>query len=295
MNKVKTEDLALATLSNILPLNHQLLFYLKNVFTSWQNILSAKRNHFNRLKIPEKYIDRIMYIKEKNILIKLEKTISSNQIKLLSYQDPLFPPLLKETKNYPLVLFYQGSFHSLPKRYFSIVGSRNCSLSAQKIVDYLLGKLSTNYSLVSGLALGIDSLVHKAALENDLHTCAILGSGHNQLYPKENISLAKEIINNRGCLVSQFLPSQKPLKYHFPLRNQIIAGISNSTLIIEAKIKSGALITANLALDFGRNVGAVPGNILSEKHEGSNELIKNGAIVITKQEDIKELLLDSNF
>lgn len=295
MNKVKSEDLALATLSNLLNFNHQLLFYLKHNFCAWQNIFLAKRNDLIKLKLNEKYINRIMHIKEKKILKQLEINLENNQINLLSYKDPLFPSLLKEVKNFPLVLFYQGSLHSLTNHFFSIVGSRNCSLQAQSIVNYLLNKLQTKYSLVSGLALGIDSYVHKIALKNNLHTCAILGSGLNQLYPKENISLAQEIIHHQGCLMSQFLPSQKPLKHHFPIRNQIIAAMSFSTLVIEAKAKSGALITANLALDYGRNVAAVPGSILSKQHQGSNELIKNGAIVISKQSDIIETLLDSNF
>ncbi len=295
MNKVKSENLALAILSNILPLNHQLLFYLKNTFHSWQNVFLAQRNYLNYLKIEEKYIDRMLYIKKHNILSKLENLLAQENIELLNYQDPLFPSLLRETKNFPLILFYQGSLHALPEMFISIVGSRDCSPDAKKRLDYLLNKLETNYSLVSGLALGIDTYVHLAALNNNLHTCAILGSGLKQVYPKQNISLAKEIVYNQGCLISQFLPSQKPLKYHFPLRNQIIAGMSKSTLVIEAKKRSGALITANLALDYGRYVAAVPGNILLKQYEGSNELIKNGAIVITNQIDIKESLLDSNY
>jgi DNA processing protein len=295
MNKVKSENLSLAVLSNLLYFNHKLLFYLKDIFYSWQNIFLAKRNDFKYLKITEKQINKIIYIKERNLLSKLEEMLDKNKIKLLTYKDSNFPSLLKEVKNSPLVLFYQGALHNLSSKYFSIVGSRKHSLNAKKTLDYLLDNLNTNYSLVSGLALGVDSFAHQAALNNNLHTCAILGSGLNNIYPQQNIRLAKDILVHQGCLISQFLPFQKPLKHHFPLRNQIIAGMSNSTLVLEAKKRSGALITANLALEYGRNVAAVPGNVLEESYQGSNKLIKDGAIVINEPEDIKELLLDSNF
>lgn len=291
MNKVKTENLALAIVNNVCNFKHQTIFYLYKNFNSWINILKATRKELSDLKIPENIINNLQSVYRSDVF----KILEDDSISIINYQDPNFPSLLKETKNYPLALFYKGKLASKKNKYFSIVGSRDCSLKARPSLNYLMNSLTNDYSLVSGLAIGVDTLVHQYALDNNFHTCAILGSGINVLYPQTNIGLAKKIVYNQGCIISQFLPFQEPTKYNFPIRNQLIAGFSSNTLILESKIKSGALITANLAIEYGRNVATVPGDIFSKHYQGNNELIKNGAIVINQAQDLKDLLLDSNF
>lgn len=146
--------------------------------------------------------------------------------------------------------------------------------------------------IVSGLALGIDTIAHKAALETGLITISFPGSGlrDSVLYPRSNIKLAKDIIENGGCLISEFEPDFISTVYSFPQRNRLMAGMSRAVLIIEAEEKSGSLITARMALDYNRDVFAVPGSAFSSNSEGTNRLIKQGAVPITKSEDILEAL-----
>lgn len=175
----------------------------------------------------------------------------------------------------------------------TIVGSRKNSAYGREVLEYLLKNLvSENIIIVSGLALGIDTLSHINALKNNLPTISVPGSGlgRNVLYPSVNINLAEEIINKDGILLSEFEDDMKSQLYFFPARNRIMAAISDAVLIVEAGEKSGTLITARLAMEYGKNVGVIPNNIFAGGSVGSNELIKSGASPITKIEDILEIL-----
>ncbi|MDQ1281749.1 MAG: hypothetical protein QG630_100 [Patescibacteria group bacterium] len=175
----------------------------------------------------------------------------------------------------------------------TIVGSRKNSAYGREALEYLLKNLAgKNIIIVSGLALGIDSLAHNNALKNDLLTISIPGSGLGTkvIYPSANINLSEQIINNNGILLSEFEEEMKSQLYFFPARNRIMAAISDAVLIVEAGEKSGTLITARLAMEYGKNVGVIPNNIFAEGSLGSNELIKSGASPVTKVEDILEML-----
>lgn len=175
----------------------------------------------------------------------------------------------------------------------TIVGSRKNSSYGREVLEYLLKNiLDQDIVIVSGLALGIDSISHKNALKNNFPTISIPGSGLGKkvLYPSANIDLAQDIIFNSGLLISEYEDDTKSQLYFFPARNRIMAAISDAVLIVEAGEKSGTLITARLAMEYGKNVGVIPNNIFAEGSIGSNELIKNGASPITKVEDILELL-----
>ena len=141
---------------------------------------------------------------------------------------------------------------------------------------------------ISGLAYGIDSISQRQTVLNKGRTIAVLGNGLDMIYPKENEKLAEEIIKNNGAIVSEYVIGTKPLKYHFPARNRIISGISDGVIVIEAKKKSGTMITVDFALEQGKEIFAFPGNITSINSEGTNELIKQGAKIITNIEDILE-------
>lgn len=175
----------------------------------------------------------------------------------------------------------------------TIVGSRKNSNYGKDCVEYFL-KLLKDYPIiiVSGLAFGIDTLAHQNALKNNLPTISIPGSGlsFEKLYPIQNINLAKEILEKENIFMSEWEDNVKSELYFFPKRNRIMAAISDAVLIVEAGEKSGTLITARLAMEYGKNVGVIPNNIFSENSIGSNELIKNGATPITKLDDILEML-----
>jgi DNA processing protein len=204
-----------------------------------------------------------------------------------------WPELLKEINDPPKKLYIRGELPPTEHKWLSVVGSRKYSPygkdACEKILEGLRGE---DVVIVSGLALGIDSIAHRKALEIGLKTVAVPGSGLSDkvLYPSSHRNLAKKIIEAGGCLLSEFEPEFKATPYSFPQRNRIMAGLSEATLVIEAGEKSGTLITARLAADYNRDVLAVPGSIFSENSSGTNMLIKLGAYVIRSSDDLRESL-----
>lgn len=209
------------------------------------------------------------------------------EIKTLKPQK--FPFFLKEIPSLPKELYLVGELPPEDKIYLAVVGTRKFSNYGKEVCEKIIfGLKGYNFVIVSGLALGIDSIAHWLAMENNLPTVAIPGSGLNDkvLHPHSNLKLAKQIVEAGGCLLSEFPPDYPAGLHTFPQRNRIIAGISRGTLIIEAPERSGALITAGFALDFNRDVFAVPGSIFNENSKGTNKLIKMGAIPVMSAEDI---------
>ena len=204
-----------------------------------------------------------------------------------------FPPQLLEIPQPPKSLYIRGRLPSKDAVYLAVVGSRNYTSYGKDICEKLIkGLKGFPIVIVSGLALGIDSIAHKTAIGVGLTTMAFPGSGldNKVLYPRTNISLADEIIKNNGCLISEFEPNFISTLYSFPQRNRLMAGISKAVLIIEAEEKSGTLITARLALDYNRDVLAVPGSAFSSNSNGTNWLIKQGATPVTSSDEILEAL-----
>jgi len=200
-----------------------------------------------------------------------------------------FPALLKEIPSLPKELYIIGDLPSEELIWLGVVGTRKFSNYGKEVCEKIIeGLKGYGFVIVSGLALGIDSIAHRAAIENNLPTVAVPGSGLDEkvLHPHSHKKLAEDIVNAGGALVSEF-PWDYPAGLHtFPQRNRIIAGLCQGTLVIEAPEKSGALITANFSLDFNRNVFAVPGSIFQENSKGTNKLIKMGAIPVTSADDI---------
>ncbi|MER2174831.1 MAG: DNA-processing protein DprA [Carnobacterium sp.] len=225
--------------------------------------------------------------------VDLEKNLDEydkKQIKWISILDQTYPEYLKHIYNPPALLFYQGDLSLLNQQLLAIVGSRLTSSYGEKALALLLPELiSHEITTVSGLAKGIDKKVHQKTIELGGRTIGIIGTGLDHYYPFENESLQKEIARNH-LLISEYPLGTKPLKHHFPMRNRIIAGLSLGTLVIEAKYRSGSLITANLALQEGREVFAVPGNITNPYSEGTNDLILHGAKCVLMPQHILEEL-----
>lgn len=204
-----------------------------------------------------------------------------------------FPPLLREITDPPTQLYVRGVLPSSDLKLLAVVGSRAVSTYGREVTKSLIeGLRGYPIGIVSGLAIGTDALAHESALTAGLYTLAIPGSGLNDsvLYPASNRMLAKKILEAGGGLLSEFEPEFKATPWSFPQRNRIMAGISHATLIIEAGEKSGTLITARLAMEYNRDVLAVPGPIFNAHSYGPHMLIRNGATPITSASDIKEAL-----
>jgi DNA processing protein len=214
------------------------------------------------------------------------------EIKKISIEDENYPKRLKEIKDPPKILYYLGEIKS-EEDCFAIVGARKCTNYGKEITYRIASDLAElGLTIVSGFAPGIDTMAHRAAIEVGKRTIAVLGTGIDEksIYPKSNLKLIDKILENGGVIISEFEPGTHGTKYTFPQRNRIISGLSLGVLIVEARIQSGALITANYAKEQGRKVFAVPGSIFSQASKGCHFLIKNGAKLVENVEDILEEL-----
>jgi DNA processing protein len=203
------------------------------------------------------------------------------------------PKRLKEIPDPPKKLFIRGKMPDENFKWLAVVGSRKYTPYGKQVVEKLVSSLcNLPVVIVSGLAIGIDSIAQEVALKNNLPCVGIPGSGllDEVLYPSLSKKLAKDILKENGCLLSEFEPDFKATTWSFPKRNRIMAGLSDAILVIEAEIKSGTLITSKLAVEYNRNVLTVPGSIFSSNSEGPNMLIKLGATPITNENDLKEAL-----
>lgn len=207
---------------------------------------------------------------------------------VLILDDGAYPNLLREIADPPITLYVRGNWQACFEHpCVGVIGSRMCSTYGENASEMLARDLaSRGITIVSGLARGIDAAAHKGAIKGQGRTIAVLGTGIDAVYPKENIKLAREIIEAGGAVVSQFPLGTPPLKDNFPYRNRIISGLSLGVLIIEASERSGSLITARLAMEQNREVMAVPGNITSRNSFGSNYLIKSGAKLVQQWQDV---------
>lgn len=202
-----------------------------------------------------------------------------------------YPELLREIPDPPAVLFYKGKIGDGKDLGLAIVGSRKYSSYGKRVVHNIVHKLvDSGISIVSGMALGIDTLAHRACVEAGGRTIGILANGLDEIYPSSNKALAEGVLAKGGVLISENPPGTPAYKYNFPLRNRIIAGMSLGTLVVEAARKSGTLLTAKAALDYDRELFSVPGSIFSPTSEGANNLIKYGARLVSSAQDILDNL-----
>jgi DNA processing protein len=204
-----------------------------------------------------------------------------------------FPPLLREINDPPKALRYDGELPIEGNKLLAVVGSRKYSQYGREVCESLIKGLSGYpITIVSGLALGMDAIAHRAALNSYLQTIAVPGSGLSRkiLYPRSNVNLAEEIIETGGGLLSEFPDESGAAIWTFPQRNRIMAGMSDATIIIEAENRSGTLITSRLATEYNREVGAVPGPLTSTTSDGPHMLIRLGAALIRDSKDVLELL-----
>ncbi len=239
-------------------------------------------------KLPRYYLDALSPDK---IRLAQQWEASSSYHHIISYESADYPDVLKQLSQPPLVLFVTGNIKVLASPQIAIVGSRYASLQGKETTRRFSRELvQQGVTVTSGLAVGIDGVAHNEAIAASGLTLAVTATGPDLVYPKRHQSLAQSIVDAGGAVITEFFPQTAPLSWHFPKRNRIIAALSMGTLVIEAKIKSGTLITAKLAADLGKDVFAVPGNILQPQSEGCHWLIQQGASLVTCVDDILSAL-----
>lgn len=207
------------------------------------------------------------------------------QFPSISILDSQYPLYLKESYNPPVLLFYQGDISLLNYEKLGFIGSRSCSMNGISSVQKVIKELNNKFVIISGLARGIDTTCHISAIKNGGKTIAVIGTGLDIAYPKENAQLQAYIAKHH-LILSEYSPGEKPLKYHFPERNRIIAGLSKGVVVTEAKVRSGSLITCEYAMSEGRDVFAIPGSILDGLSDGCHHLIQEGAKLVYHGQDI---------
>lgn len=244
------------------------------------------------LNIPKKALQYLTHSSNDDIHAELQ-WLEKNNNHLLTIDDPLYPPQLKQISDPPVALFVKGNPNALLLPQLAVVGSRNASQGGLKNAHAFCHDLAkSGLVITSGLAAGIDTQAHQGALDASGQTIAVMGTGINSIYPKSNQSLARTIAN-QGAVVSEFPLNTPPHAFNFPRRNRIIAGLSLGTLVVEAASKSGTLITARLSIENNRPVMAIPGSIHNPMSKGCHQLIKQGAKLVESAQDIMEELAPS--
>jgi DNA processing protein len=259
----------------------------------WQSTLVELLASGLHEKLAQNIFNKRITLNPQEEWLKLEK----ENIQVIDFSSPLFPTLLKEIPSAPYLIYIKGNYDFNSAPMIAIVGSRKFTQYGKQVAISLARDLATaGITVVSGMALGIDTFAHQGALESQGKTIAVLGSSLEDTHigPRINFNLSRHIINN-GALISDYPLGTQATPQTFPARNRLMAGLAMGTIVVEAAPQSGTLITANMALDFNREVFAVPGNIFSPSSQGTNELIKKGAKIVTSVNDILEELNLKNF
>jgi len=264
---------------------------LLDFFGSPEKILAAGAQELSaRTFLPQRIVENIVHFPRERFLKEEYALIQKHQIKVVTAFDPDYPENLREIPDAPLVLYIKGTLKAEHQMAVGIVGSRRASFYGTTLAEKFAVELAQlGITVVSGMALGIDAAAHKGVLKVKGETIAVLGNGLSHFYPPENKDLFEKI-PSFGAVVSEFPMATEPRAKHFPKRNRIISGLSLGIVVVEASQKSGALITSDFALEQGREVFAIPGKLDSPNSEGVNNLIKQGAKLVTCVEDIIEEL-----
>jgi DNA processing protein len=253
----------------------------QRIFTANKaELAKVKGWDFNRL-------DRFMSEARNQKPVCPPEVLERKDIRLVCFNDDDYPPLLREIPDSPVALFVKGNTSLEQKPAIAIVGARNGTQMGYDVAkEFAFSLAKAGFAIISGLALGIDTYAHRGAVEAGAQTFAVLGCGPDVIYPKTNRQIRNKILESGGALISEYAPGVIARRWHFPVRNRIISGICVATLVIEASSRSGSLITARLAVDQDREVFAVPGNIRSSLAEGTLNLIKDGANLVTEPDEI---------
>ena len=263
-----------------------LLDFFGDAKTAWEGSSADLR----AAGLSKNLVERLIKAREQVDLDALWDDIAAKNIRVMTWDDADYPARLREISQPPPILYLRGDFIQDDAWAVGIVGTRRVTSYGRQVTEEIASFLAQNgVTVVSGLARGVDGIAHQAALNAGGRTFAVLGSGVDRIYPPEHRNLA-EAISGSGAILSDYPPNTPPEASNFPPRNRIISGLSMATIVIEAGATSGALITANFAVEQGREVFAVPGNIFAPQSKGPNKLIQNGAHSLLKPQDILDVL-----
>lgn len=264
----------------------QIRGYFGDLSIAWH----APAEAFQEIGLPGRVLKNLFSLRDEIDLDQLYESILSTDTTVLTLLDEQYPRLLKEIDQAPPVIYVSGSLSPADEFAVAMVGTRRVTAYGQQVTrdtsTYLAGH---GLTIVSGLARGVDAMAHQHALQAGGRTIAVLGSGVDVIYPPENRKLAEAIVDN-GAIISDYPLGTQPEGINFPPRNRIISGLSLATIVVEAGERSGALITADFAVEQGRDVFAVPGNVFSPASRGTNRLIQKGAYVMVSPQDVLDVL-----
>lgn len=280
-------------LSSIEKLGSKFILELYSHFENIERTFYATYKDLSQIEgLNIKKAETFLELRDKIDLDRVYNYVINNDIKVLTYENPKYPKLLKEIADPPAVLYVKGDLDSCNlEKTVAVVGSRKATFNGKDSLKIILKELAnTDICIVSGLATGIDTTAHYTAIENNLKTIGVIASGFDFTYPESNRELYKMIANGGGAILSEYYPTFEPLKFRFPERNRIVTGLSYGTVVVEAALKSGALISANLTLDQNRELMCIPGLISNPNTKGIYQLIKNGADIVTEGEDVLNAL-----
>lgn len=290
MNSELLNQLALTLVPNIGDVQAKILV---NHFGDASSIFKAKKTLLEKIEgIGEVRARSIKDFDDFHLAEHELKFIEKYNIKTLFLTDADYPKRLLNCYDSPTLLFYKGVADLNTSKVLAIVGTRSNTDYGKLFTEKLVKDLSEqNILIISGLAHGIDAIAHKSALKNNLPTVGVVGHGLDKVYPSENTNLAKDMVKDGGGLLTEFFSGTKPDKHNFPLRNRVVAGLSDATVVVETNIKGGSMITAKLADAYNRDVFAVPGRTTDKASSGCNHLIKyNKAILLTDAEELLDVL-----
>ena len=263
---------------------------LQEHFTTLEHAWKASTGELKRAGLDSKAADTIVNLRPRISPDAEMENLKRYKVKVLTCDSPAYPQRLKEIYDYPPVLYVRGNLTTEDECCLAVVGTRRATVYGRQVAEEIVSDLARNkVTIISGLAKGIDSAAHRAALEADGRTIAVFACGLDILYPADNAKLARDIMK-RGALISEHPLGTRPKADNFPRRNRIMSGLSLGVLVVEAGESSGALITANQALEQNRDVFAIPGSILSPASKGTNRLIQEGAKLVRGHVDILEEL-----
>ena len=272
-------------------ISNKIKMELINKFKTIEKIWKANIDDFIYYKFTDKTIDKIMDLDYRKKLDSELKYLEKNNIEIISFLDNRYPIKLLQIPDFPICIYVRGNIEILNNKSIGIVGSRDATDYGKNIARSVSKKLADEgYNVISGLARGIDKYSHLGVLDSKIgKTIAVLGTGvdDESIYPLENKRIYERILEEGGAIISEYPIRTKPISYNFPARNRIISGLSDKILIVEASLKSGSLITADFALEQGKDIWAVPGNIYSKNSMGTNRLISEGANIFI---DVEYLL-----
>lgn len=280
-------------LSSVEELGSAFILALYKHFNNIERAFYATKSEIYQINgITQKKADKFLNLRDNLDLDKILSYVTNNDIRVIPFDSQFYPKMLKEIANPPAVLYVKGDLESCNlNKTVAVVGSRKASFNGKESLKLIMKDLAnTDICIVSGLASGIDTTAHYSAIENNIKTIGIIASGFDYTYPESNRELYKILENGAGAIITEYYPTIEPLKFHFPERNRIVTGLSYGTLVVEAALKSGALISANLTLEQNRELMCVPGLITNPNTKGIFNLLKNGATLVTEGIDILNAL-----